>query len=66
MDMANRMDTIVKSDALHEASERLTQANAQLGELDRRIRRAVREQPVLTLLGAALVGHLVGRLFARA
>jgi len=66
MDMANRTETMTKSEALHEARDRLAQANEQLGDLDRRIRRAVREQPVLTLLGAALVGHLVGRLFARA
>jgi ElaB/YqjD/DUF883 family membrane-anchored ribosome-binding protein len=66
MDMANRIDTIVKSEALQDAKDRLAQANEQLGDLDQKVRRFVRDQPVIALLGAAFVGHMIGRMFARA
>ena len=65
MDMAGRIDEIVKLEALGDARDRIVQANEQLTRLDERIRTLVREQPVGALLAAAFAGHLLGRLVAR-
>jgi ElaB/YqjD/DUF883 family membrane-anchored ribosome-binding protein len=63
--MATRLDKIVKIDTLSDARDKLLAANEQLATLDKQVRTFVREQPVVALLTAAFVGHLVGRLFSR-
>jgi ElaB/YqjD/DUF883 family membrane-anchored ribosome-binding protein len=65
MNMATRLDRLVKLDTLTEARDKVLAANQQLATIDKQIRTFVREQPVAALLAAAFVGHLVGRLFAR-
>ena len=63
--MTSRVQRIANSDALDQAREQITQLGAQLEDVDQRVRQLVRERPVATLIGAALLGHVVGRLIAR-
>lgn len=63
--MATRLDKLVKLDTLSDARDKMLAANEQLATIDKQVRTFVREQPVVALLAAAFVGHLVGRLFAR-
>lgn len=63
--MATRLDKIVKIDTLTDVRDKVLAANEQLATVDKQVRTFVREQPVVALLAAAFVGHLVGRLFAR-
>jgi hypothetical protein len=43
----------------------LSLARERLLELDRRVRRVLRERPLLSLLGAAAFGCLAGRIMSR-
>jgi hypothetical protein len=63
--MTSRIQRIAKSDALDQAREQFTQLGAQLEDVDKRVRELVRERPLSTLLAAAFVGHVMGRLVAR-
>jgi len=63
--MATRLDKLVKIDTLSDARDKMLAANEQLATIDKQVRTFVREQPVVALLAAAFVGHLVGRLFSR-
>jgi ElaB/YqjD/DUF883 family membrane-anchored ribosome-binding protein len=62
--MTSQIQELVKSETLAEARDQLARASGELAHLDERVRQLVRERPVATLLGAALVGHLIGRLVA--
>jgi hypothetical protein len=64
--MATQIQDLVKSETLANAREQLSRASGELEHLDKRVRELVRERPVATLLAAAFVGHLVGRLFSAA
>ena len=59
--MTSRIQHIVKRDA----RDQLEQITAGVGDLDKRIRELVRQRPLGTLLAAAFVGHVIGRLVAR-
>jgi ElaB/YqjD/DUF883 family membrane-anchored ribosome-binding protein len=63
--MTSRVQRIATSDALDQAREQLTQLGTQLEDVDRRVRQLVKERPLGTLIAAALLGHVVGRLVAR-
>jgi ElaB/YqjD/DUF883 family membrane-anchored ribosome-binding protein len=62
--MASQLQELVKSETWSEAREQLARASGELTHLDKRVRELVRERPIATLLAAALVGHLIGRLVA--
>jgi len=62
--MASQIQELVKSETWSEAREQLSRASGELTHLDKRVRKLVRERPVATLLAAAFVGHLIGRLVA--
>jgi len=56
---------LVKPKNLKRAREQLTRVSGELEQVDRRVRALIQERPIATLLGAAFVGHLIGRLVAR-
>jgi len=64
--MATQIQDLVKSETISQAREQLARATGELENLDERVRELVRERPIATLLAAAFVGHLVGRLFSSA
>jgi ElaB/YqjD/DUF883 family membrane-anchored ribosome-binding protein len=64
--MASQIQDLVKSETLAHAREQISRASGELEHLDKRVRELVRERPVATLLAAAFVGHLIGRLVASA
>jgi len=64
--MATQIQDLVKSETISQAREQLARATGELEHLDERVRELVRERPIATLLAAAFVGHLVGRLFSSA
>jgi len=47
------------------SADKMAQLRDSLGELDQRVRSAVREHPFVTLFGALAGGYLIGRLIAR-
>ena len=64
--MTSQIQDLVNSDTLDRARDKISQASGELEHLDVRVREFVRERPVASLLAAAFVGHLVGRLFSAA
>lgn len=64
--MATQIQDLVKSETISQAREQLARASGELEHLDQRVRELVRERPVATLLAAAFVGHLIGRLVSSA
>jgi ElaB/YqjD/DUF883 family membrane-anchored ribosome-binding protein len=64
--MASQIKELVKSETLANAREQIARASGELEHLDKRVRELVRERPVTTLLAAAFVGHLIGRLVSSA
>ena len=62
--MASQIQELVKSETWQDAREQLSRASGELAHLDKRVRELMRERPIPMLLGAALVGHLIGRLVA--
>jgi ElaB/YqjD/DUF883 family membrane-anchored ribosome-binding protein len=63
--MTTHIQDIVKPETWNDAPEKLSQANEQLEQVDQRVRQLVRDYPIGMLLGAAFVGHLIGRLVSR-
>ena len=64
--MTSQMQDLVQSDTIERARDKLSQAGSELEKLDVRVREFVRERPVTSLLAAAFVGHLIGRLVSSA
>jgi ElaB/YqjD/DUF883 family membrane-anchored ribosome-binding protein len=64
--MTSQIQDLVKSETLSNAREQIARASGELEHLDQRVRKLVRERPVTSLLAAAFVGHLVGRLVSSA
>jgi ElaB/YqjD/DUF883 family membrane-anchored ribosome-binding protein len=62
--MATQLQDLVKPENLKHAREQLTRVSGELEHVDRRVRAFVQERPIAALLGAAFVGHLIGRLVA--
>lgn len=62
--MTTQLQDLVKPENLREAREQLARVSGELEHVDRRVRALIKERPVATLLGAAFVGHLLGRLVA--
>ncbi|HKP61212.1 MAG TPA: hypothetical protein VJV78_30995 [Polyangiales bacterium] len=62
--MATELQELVKPEKIKQAREQLARVGGELEHVDRRLRALIQERPVVTLLGAALVGHLIGRLVA--
>jgi hypothetical protein len=62
--MAPELQELIKPENLKHAREKLAHVGGELEQVDRRLRALIQERPVATLLGAALVGHLIGRLVA--
>jgi ElaB/YqjD/DUF883 family membrane-anchored ribosome-binding protein len=64
--MASQIQDLVQSDTLERARDKIARASGELEQLDVRVREFVRERPVTSLLAAAFVGHLIGRLVSSA
>lgn len=64
--MASQIQDLAKSETLANAREQISRASGELEHLDKRVRELVRERPITTLLAAAFVGHLIGRLVSSA
>lgn len=62
--MTTQLQDLVKPENLRQAREKLTRVGGELEHVDRRVRALIQERPVATLLGAACVGLLIGRLVA--
>jgi hypothetical protein len=62
--METELQELVKPEKIKQAREQLARVGGELEQVDRRLRALIQERPVATLLGAALVGHLIGRLVA--
>jgi len=63
--MTTQIQDVMKSEKLEEAREQLARVNDQLEQVDQRVRKLVKERPVVMLLAAAFAGHLIGRLVSR-
>jgi ElaB/YqjD/DUF883 family membrane-anchored ribosome-binding protein len=64
--MASQIQDLVQSDTLERSRDKIARASGELEQLDVRVREFVRERPVTSLLAAAFVGHLIGRLVSSA
>jgi ElaB/YqjD/DUF883 family membrane-anchored ribosome-binding protein len=64
--MTSQIQDLVHSETLDRARDKLSKAGGELEQLDVRVREFVRERPVTSLLAAAFVGHLIGRLVSSA
>jgi hypothetical protein len=62
--MTTELQDFVKPENLRHAREQLTRVSGELEQVDRRVRALIQERPIAMLLGAAFVGHLIGRLVA--
>jgi hypothetical protein len=62
--MTTQLQDLVKPERLQQAREQLTRVGGELERVDRRVRAFIQERPIPALLGAALLGHLIGRLVA--
>jgi hypothetical protein len=62
--MTTQLEDLVKPENLRHAREQLTRVGGELENVDRRVRALIQERPIPTLLGAAFVGLLIGRLVA--
>lgn len=63
--MATQIQELVNSETVAQARDQLVRVNDELQHWDQQVRQLVRERPIASLLAAAFVGHLVGRLFSR-
>jgi ElaB/YqjD/DUF883 family membrane-anchored ribosome-binding protein len=66
MSSPSQIQELVKSDTLERARDKISHMSGELDQLDVRVRELVRERPVATLLAAAGVGYLIGRLVSSA
>jgi ElaB/YqjD/DUF883 family membrane-anchored ribosome-binding protein len=64
--MASQIQDLVNSETVAQARDKLAQASGELEHLDQQVREFVRERPVTSLIAAAFVGHLIGRLVSSA
>lgn len=64
--MATQIQDLVKSETVAQARDKIARASGELEHLDEQVRAFVRERPVTSLLAAAFVGHLIGRVFSAA
>ncbi|HKU40374.1 MAG TPA: hypothetical protein VJR89_19570 [Polyangiales bacterium] len=62
--MATHLQDIVNSENIEHAREQLAKVSGELEHVDRRVRAFVQERPIMSLLAAAFVGHLLGRVVA--
>jgi len=60
--MASQIQDLVSSETVASAREQLARASGELEHWDKQVREFVLERPVTSLLAAAFVGHLFGRL----
>jgi ElaB/YqjD/DUF883 family membrane-anchored ribosome-binding protein len=64
--MTSQIQDLVHSEPVERARDKISRASGELEQLDVRVREFVRERPVTSLLAAAFVGHLIGRLVSSA
>ena len=64
--MATQIQDLAKSETVEKARDQIARASGELEHLDQQVRAFVRERPVASLLAAAFVGHLIGRVFSAA
>lgn len=62
--MGTHIQDIVKPENIQQAREQLARVGNELEHVDRRVREFVQERPIASLLAAAFVGHLIGRVVA--
>lgn len=62
--MASQIQDLVNSETVAQARDQLVRASSELEHWDQQVREFVRERPVTSLLAAAFVGHLLGRVIS--